>query len=103
MPLGKLSRKQIESAYKILSEVQAMVKEGTGSDTKFLDASSSAKKTRIQSIAPSTPRITSCSRGKQSRANGMLLTVPTQVVLHMEEMPWSLDLAMRLLDQQAFH
>ena len=39
MPLGKLSRKQIESAYKILSEVQIMVKEGSGSDTKYLDAS----------------------------------------------------------------
>jgi len=39
MPLGKLSRKQIESAYKILSEVQTMVKEGSGSDTKYLDAS----------------------------------------------------------------
>ena len=39
MPLRKLSRKQIESAYKILSEVQTMVKEGSGSDTKYLDAS----------------------------------------------------------------
>jgi len=39
MPLGKLSRKQIESAYAILSEAQTMVKEGSGSDTKFLDAS----------------------------------------------------------------
>ena len=46
MPLGKLSRKQIESAYKILSEVQGMIKmqneavEGKGSmQTEFLDAS----------------------------------------------------------------
>ena len=39
MPLGKLSRKQIESAYKILSEVQTYLKDGSGSDTKFLDAS----------------------------------------------------------------
>jgi len=39
MPLGKLSRKQIESAYKILSEVQSMVKDGGGTETKFLDAS----------------------------------------------------------------
>lgn len=39
MPLGKLSRKQIENAYKILSEAQGMLEEGTGTDTKFLDAS----------------------------------------------------------------
>ena len=45
MPLGKLSRKQIESAYKILSEVQDMIKGQNGMDdikpsqTKFLDAS----------------------------------------------------------------
>ena len=48
MPLGKLSRKQIESAYKILSEVQNLIKHhADGNDefsqtalqTKFLDAS----------------------------------------------------------------
>ena len=39
MPLGKLSRKQIEAAYKILSEVQTMVKEGGGTESNFLDAS----------------------------------------------------------------
>jgi len=42
MPLGKLSRKQIEKAYAILSEVQTMVTKGrgsVGSETKFLDAS----------------------------------------------------------------
>ena len=43
MPLGKLSRKQIESAYAILSEAQTMVKEGSESDTKFLDASNRYK------------------------------------------------------------
>ena len=48
MPLGKLSRKQIESAYKILSEVQTLIKLGVADNesssqnslhTKFLDAS----------------------------------------------------------------
>lgn len=39
MPLGKLSQKQIETAYKILTEVQEMIKNTTGSDSKFLDAS----------------------------------------------------------------
>ena len=39
MPLGKLSRKQIENAYKILSEVQTMLKENEGSNTKYIDAS----------------------------------------------------------------
>ena len=39
MPLGKLSRKQIESAYKILSECQNMIKDSSGSETKFLDCS----------------------------------------------------------------
>ena len=47
MPLGKLSRKQIESAYAILSEAQTMVKEGSGSDTKFLDASNRYNKLRF--------------------------------------------------------
>merc|ERR1719471_1506821 len=39
MPLGKLSRKQIEAAYKILTEVQNMIKSSSGSDSKYLDAS----------------------------------------------------------------
>ena len=48
MPLGKLSRKQIESAYKILGEAQTLIKskdDGLDSssqsllNTKFLDAS----------------------------------------------------------------
>ena len=48
MPLGKLSRKQIETAYKILAEVQNLIKldddhnENTSKHslhTKFLDAS----------------------------------------------------------------
>ena len=48
MPLGKLSRKQIESAYKILAEVQNLIKQDddhkdniskTTLQTKFLDAS----------------------------------------------------------------
>jgi len=39
MPLGKLSKKQIESAYKILTEVQEMIKNSSGSNGKFLDAS----------------------------------------------------------------
>merc|ERR1711971_1202033 len=39
MPLGKLSQKQIDTAYKILTEVQEMIKNTTGSDSKFLDAS----------------------------------------------------------------
>jgi len=39
MPLGKLSRKQIETAYKILTEAQDMIKNETGSESKFLDAS----------------------------------------------------------------
>merc|ERR1712165_585932 len=39
MPLGKLSKKQIEQAYKILSEVQNMIKTSSGSDSKYLDFS----------------------------------------------------------------
>ena len=39
MPLGKLSKKQIRSAYKILTEVQEMIKADSGTPTKFLDAS----------------------------------------------------------------
>jgi len=39
MPLGKLSRKQIETAYKILTEAQDMIKTESGSESKFLDAS----------------------------------------------------------------
>ncbi len=38
MPLGKLSKKQIESAYKVLTELQQLMESG-GSETKFLDAS----------------------------------------------------------------
>ena len=37
MPLGKLSRKQIESAYKILTEALDMVRNETGSQVKFHD------------------------------------------------------------------
>merc|ERR1719213_1514898 len=39
MPLGKLSRKQVETAYKILTEVQDMIRNSSGSDSKYLDAS----------------------------------------------------------------
>ena len=39
MPLGKLSKNQIETAYKILTEVQDMIKNSSGSDSKYLDAS----------------------------------------------------------------
>ena len=39
MPLGKLSKKQIGSAYAILTEVQEMFKSDSGTPTKFLDAS----------------------------------------------------------------
>ena len=39
MPLGKLSKKQIEQAYSILTEAQNMIKNEDGTDTKFLDAS----------------------------------------------------------------
>ncbi|XP_074645175.1 poly [ADP-ribose] polymerase 1-like [Tubulanus polymorphus] len=38
MPLGKLSKNQIEKAYKILTELNKLV-EGGGTTTKFLDAS----------------------------------------------------------------
>ncbi|PVD25807.1 hypothetical protein C0Q70_13469 [Pomacea canaliculata] len=37
MPLGKLSKRQIESAYKILTELQQLV-ENKGSQTQFVDA-----------------------------------------------------------------
>ena len=39
MPLGKISKRQIMDGYKILTEVMAMVNEGTGTDTLYLDAS----------------------------------------------------------------
>merc|ERR1711994_776904 len=39
MPLGKLSKKQIETAYKIVTEVQDMIRNTSGSESKFLDAS----------------------------------------------------------------
>lgn len=38
MPLGKVTRKQIESGYRILTEALEMIKTGTGSDVKFIDA-----------------------------------------------------------------
>ncbi|PSN54639.1 Poly [ADP-ribose] polymerase [Blattella germanica] len=38
MPLGKLSKKQIQHAYSVLTELQGMVKKG-GSESRFLDAS----------------------------------------------------------------
>lgn len=38
MPLGKLSKKQIQSAYRVLTELQQLV-ENKGSATQFLDAS----------------------------------------------------------------
>ncbi len=38
MPLGKLSRKQIETGYKILTEALEMIKTGSGSEVKFIDA-----------------------------------------------------------------
>lgn len=39
MPLGKISKKQIQQGYSILTEVQDMIKNGDGTDSKFLDAS----------------------------------------------------------------
>lgn len=39
MPLGKLSKNQIETAYKTLTEVLDMIKTESGSEGKFLDAS----------------------------------------------------------------
>ena len=39
MPLGKLSKKQIEQAYTILTEVLEMIKNENGTETKYLDAS----------------------------------------------------------------
>jgi poly [ADP-ribose] polymerase len=38
MPLGKLSKKQIQQAYSVLSDLQELVKSG-GSASRFLDAS----------------------------------------------------------------
>lgn len=38
MPLGKLSKKQIQSAFGVLSELQTLVNNG-GSDRSFIDAS----------------------------------------------------------------
>lgn len=38
MPLGKLSRRQIESAYSLLTELQEIIESG-GAESKFLDAS----------------------------------------------------------------
>lgn len=38
MPLGKLSKKQIQQAYSVLSDLQELIKNG-GPDSRFLDAS----------------------------------------------------------------
>lgn len=38
MPLGKLSKKQIQSAFGVLSELQTLVN-NSGSDRSFIDAS----------------------------------------------------------------
>jgi poly [ADP-ribose] polymerase len=38
MPLGKLSKNQIQQAYSVLSELQELVKSG-GSNSHFVDAS----------------------------------------------------------------
>ena len=38
MPLGKLSRKQIESAYKVLKELSELIEKG-GTQTQLLDGS----------------------------------------------------------------
>ena len=38
MPLGKLSKKQIQQAYNVLTELQELIKKG-GSESRFLDAS----------------------------------------------------------------
>lgn len=38
MPLGKLSKKQIQSAFSVLSELQELVNKN-GSDHSFIDAS----------------------------------------------------------------
>ena len=39
MPLGKISKKQIEQGYSILTEVQNMIKNENGSHSKYLDCS----------------------------------------------------------------
>ena len=39
MPQGKLSKKQMETAYKILTEAQDMIKTESGTESKFSDAS----------------------------------------------------------------
>lgn len=38
MPLGKLSRKQIQSAYSVLTEISELIKNGAA-ESKFIDAS----------------------------------------------------------------
>ena len=38
MPLGKLSKKQIETAYKILTEVQDMIRNTSGTESKAPEA-----------------------------------------------------------------
>lgn len=38
MPLGKLSKKQIKAGYKVLSELQNLIKSGDASRNKIVDA-----------------------------------------------------------------
>ncbi|XP_075970335.1 poly-(ADP-ribose) polymerase [Anticarsia gemmatalis] len=38
MPLGKLSKKQIKSGYKVLSELLTLIEKGSGSQNKIIDA-----------------------------------------------------------------
>lgn len=38
MPLGKLSKKQIQSAFKVLTELQTLIEKG-GAEARFIDAS----------------------------------------------------------------
>lgn len=38
MPLGKLSKKQIQSAFKVLTELQVLIEKG-GAEARFIDAS----------------------------------------------------------------
>lgn len=38
MPLGKLSKKQIKSAYQVLSELLGYIEKGSASENKIIDA-----------------------------------------------------------------
>lgn len=38
MPLGKLSKKQIKSGYKVLSELIKLLEKGSASQSKIIDA-----------------------------------------------------------------